>query len=119
MAHWGWLIESRLEATQPDRSNEGKHLAPACLIVDGTDNFLCTEPQPRDHEVADEHDSRGCKALCRISCEQGAVGLAGGLRESRNVRAQSVRELSWFHSFSAMFWLFGRAAGCRTASELH
>ena len=49
MAHWGWLIESRLEATQPDRSNEGKHLAPACLIVDGTDNLLCSRPPQRKH----------------------------------------------------------------------
>ena len=31
----------------------------------------------------------------RISCGQGAVGLAGGLRESESVRAQSMRELSW------------------------
>ena len=40
MAHWGRPPESRLEATQPDGSNEGKHLAPACLIADGTDNSV-------------------------------------------------------------------------------
>jgi hypothetical protein len=37
MAHWGRLPESRLEATRPDGTDEGKHRAPACLIVDGTD----------------------------------------------------------------------------------
>ena len=37
MAHWGRLPESKEEATLQDGSNKGKHLAPACLIVDGTD----------------------------------------------------------------------------------
>ena len=72
MTHWGRLPESSTEATPPDRFNEGKNLAPACLIVGGTDNFLCTKPRPRDHEAADEHNSRGCQALCRISCGWGA-----------------------------------------------
>jgi hypothetical protein len=40
MTHWGRLLESRLDATRPDGSSKGEHLAPACLIVDGTDNLL-------------------------------------------------------------------------------
>ena len=40
MAHWGRLPESRLEATQPDGSSKGKHLAPACVPADGTDKLL-------------------------------------------------------------------------------
>ena len=71
MAHWGWLIESRLEETQPDGFNEGKYLAPACLIVDGTDNLLCSRPPPRKHVAADEQSGQGCGDKCRISCGRG------------------------------------------------
>ena len=63
MAHWGRLPESRLEATQPDASgsDEGKHLAPACLIVDGTDNSIWTRPPTRKDVAADEQSGRGCQ----------------------------------------------------------
>ena len=55
MAHWGRLPESRLEATRPDGTDEGKHLAPACLIVhvDGTDKLIWTRPPPRKSEAAE------------------------------------------------------------------
>jgi hypothetical protein len=38
MTHWGRLPESRTEATHPNRFDIGKHLAPACLFLECTDN---------------------------------------------------------------------------------
>ena len=45
MTHWGRLPESRTEVTRPDRFDIGKHLASACLIVDGVEHCLCTRPR--------------------------------------------------------------------------
>ena len=40
VTQWGRLPESRLEATRPDGSDEGKHLARNCLFVECADSCL-------------------------------------------------------------------------------
>ena len=76
MAHWSRLPESRLEVTRPDGSSKGKHLAPACLIANGTDTSILTGP----HESTKPRMSTSAENIKR-SAEFLAGSGRGWLRE--------------------------------------